>query len=147
MKNHSVFDVFRRLSRKLGILTCKDHGVLDVFGHTLVQNHGVFEFFYKLFFRGCPKSAKDRFWRALGALWEPFGESFWACWSVCGTSWASFGSKMEPETSRWGPQKRSWLKKRWPKGFHRHSMGRFWKDVPHLLCVVLYFDTFSCKKV
>ena len=40
------------------------------------------------------------FWHLQASFWEPIGLSWAACWWSCGASWASFGSKMEPETSR-----------------------------------------------
>ena len=45
-----------------------------------------------------------------GTLQGSLGVSFLACWRGCGASWASFRSKMEPETWRWGSQNQSWLK-------------------------------------
>ena len=43
------------------------------------------------------------FWHPQASFWSPLGSlgvSFSACWRGCGASWASFGAKMEPETSR-----------------------------------------------
>ena len=37
MKNHSVFDVFRRWRGKLGVPTCKNYGVFEVFGGLRVK--------------------------------------------------------------------------------------------------------------
>ena len=91
-----------------------------------------FLWFLQHFFRGFPKSAKDRFWEGLGTLWEPFGDLFWACWRVYGSSWASFGSK--------------WSQKREDEGLLGSSRGgqgvsetlrvRFWNDFHDLVCAI-----------
>ena len=44
-KYHSVFEVFRRLTRNLGFLTSKNHSVFEVSGGWMVKNPSVFEVF------------------------------------------------------------------------------------------------------
>ena len=47
VKNHSVFDVFRRWSGKLGFLTCKKHSVFELFVMLRPKNTSVFGGFTK----------------------------------------------------------------------------------------------------
>ena len=61
MKNHCVFDVFRRLSRKLGFLTCKNHSVFELFAMLRVKNHSVFEVFTTYFLGGAQRAPKIDF--------------------------------------------------------------------------------------
>ena len=96
MKNHSVFDVFRRLSRNLGILTCKNHGVFDVFGHKIVKNHGVFDVFIKYFLGGAQRAPKIDFGRVLGPFESPLGTSF----GHVGGSMALLGHRLGPKWSQ-----------------------------------------------
>ena len=49
VKNHSVFDVFRRWRVQLGFLTCKYPSVFEVSGGMRVKNPGVFDVFTKYF--------------------------------------------------------------------------------------------------
>ena len=77
-------------------------------------------------------------WHPLGLSWGLLFEMLVGLWSFLGIHWVQNGARnikailAQVEVAR---------------GSQRHSMGRFWGDVPHLLCVVLYFGTFSSKKV
>ena len=68
MKNHIVFDVFRKWSFRWHFLMMKKRSVFEVSGGLKVNKCSVFGVFCNLFIRGGPKSAKDRFWEGLGTL-------------------------------------------------------------------------------
>ena len=109
MKNHCVFDVFQRLSRILGFLTCKNHSVFEVSGGWMVKNPSVFEVFHKIFLGGAQRAPKIDF----GRLWGPFG-------SPLGTSFGYLGGAVAPLGHRLGPK---WNQKHQDEGLLGSSRG------------------------
>ena len=111
-----------------------------------LKNHSVFDVFTNYFLGGAQRAPKIDFGRVLGPFESPLGGPF-----------GHVGGAVELLGHLFGQNGTRNVKMRAPKailarvevarGSQRHSMGRFWGDVPHLLCVVLYFGTFSCKKV
>ena len=95
MKNHCVFDVFRRLSRKLGILTCENHSVFNVFGHKMVKHRSVFDVFTKYCLGGAQRAPKIDF----GGLWGPFD-------SPLGSPFGHVGGSVEPLGHHLGPNQK-----------------------------------------
>ena len=114
-----------------------------------LRNPTVFDDFDNYFLGGAQRalSAKDRFWEGFGdplrAFWGPLLGMLEELWSFLGIFWVQNGAR----NVKMRAPKAILARVEVARGSQRHSMGRFWGDVPHLLCVVLYFDTFSCKKV
>ena len=89
------------------------------------------------------------FWHPQASFWEHIGLSWGlllgmleGLWLFLGIVWVQNGARN--------------IKMRAPKailaqvevarGSQRLSMGRFWGDVHHLLCAILYVGVFFCKK-
>ena len=102
MKNHGVFDVFRRWRGKLGFLTCKNHSVFEVSGGLRVKNLSVFDDFINYFLGGAQRAPKIDF----GGLWGPFE-------SPLGSPFGHVGGSVEPLGHHLGPK---WSQKRQHEG-------------------------------
>ena len=76
MKNHGVFDVFRRWSRTIGVLTCKNLSVFELFGGLRVKNPSVFEVFTTYFLGGAQRAPKINFGELWGRFESPLGSPF-----------------------------------------------------------------------
>ena len=96
MKNHSVFDVFRRLSRKLSFLTCKNHSVFELFVTSRLKNPSVFVVFTKYFLGGAQRAPKIDFGRVWGPFERPLGTSF----GHVGGAAALLGHRLGPKWSQ-----------------------------------------------
>ena len=82
-------------------------------------------------------------WHPPGLSWGLLFEMLVGLWSFLGIHWVQNGArhiKMRVSEAILAQVEVA-------RGSQRHSMSRFGRDVPHLLCVVLYFGTFSSKKV
>ena len=104
----------------------------------------MFSRFLQNIFKGVPKelqrSILGGFWGPFGSPWGPLLGMLEGLWLFLGIVWVQNGAR--------NVKMRVYLAQvEVARGSQRHSMGRFGGDVPHLLCVVLYFGTFSSKKV
>ena len=111
-----------------------------------LKNPSVFDVFTKYFLGGAQRAPKidfRRLWGPLRALWGPLLGMLEGLWLFLGIVWVQNGAR----NVKMRAPKAILARVEVARGSQRHSMGRFWGDVPHLLCVVLYFGTFSCKKV
>ena len=79
----------------------------------------------------------------LGARWALLGGMLVELWSFLGILWVQHGAR----NIKMRISKAILAQVEVARGAQRLSMGRCWEDVHHMLCVVLYFGTFSCKKV
>ena len=112
MKNHSVFEVFRRWSLFSHFLTCKNHGVFElfvIFVMLRVKNHMVFDVFTTYFLGGAQRAPKIDFGRVLGAFESPLGGHF-----------EHVGGAVELLGHRLGP---TWSQKRQDGGLLGSSTG------------------------
>ena len=82
-------------------------------------------------------------WHPLGLSWGLLFEMLVGLWSFLGIHWVQNGAR----NIKMRVSKAILAQVEVARGSQRHSMGCFLGDVPHLLCVVLYFGTFSSKKV
>ena len=96
MKKHNVFEVFRRWSLFSHFLTCKNHGVFELFAMLRVQNPSVFEVFIKYFLGGAQRAPKIDF----GRLWGPFESPLGTSFGYVGGSVALLGHRLGPKWSQ-----------------------------------------------
>ena len=109
VKNHSVFDVFRRWSLFSHFLTCKNHSVFELFAMLRVKNHSVFDVFTKYFLGGAQRAPKIDFGRVWGLFESPLGTSF----GHVGGAVALLGHRLGPK----------WSQKRQDEGLLGSSRG------------------------
>ena len=90
------------------------------------------------------------FWHLQASFWKPIGLSWGllfgmlvGLWSFLGILWVQNGAR----NIKIRVSKAILAQVEVARGSQRYSMDRLGGDVPHLLCVVLYFGTFSSKKV
>ena len=102
MKNHSVFDVFRRWRGNLAFQMMKKCSVFEVFGGWMVKKCSVFDVFCKIFLWGAQRAPKIDFGRVWGPFESPLGRPF-----------GHVGGSVEPLGHHLGPK---WSQKRQHEG-------------------------------
>ena len=82
-------------------------------------------------------------WHPLGLSWSLLFEMLVVLWSFLGIHWVQNGAR----NIKMRVSKAILAQVEVARGSQRHSMGRFWGDVPHLLfCAISYFGTFLDKQ-
>ena len=170
MKNHNVFDVFRRWSWKTHFLTCSFLMCLFTFWFNICDILMGILHFRSLFFGGCPNALQGgltcnflmcllhfssvikhilmcllHFWHLQASFWEPIGLSWGLLFEMQVGLWSFLGILWVHNGARnieMRVSKAILAQVEVPRVSQRHSMGRFLGDVPHLLCVVLFVDVF-----
>ena len=81
-------------------------------------------------------------WHPLGLSWGLLFEMLVGLWSFLGIHWVQNGAR----NIKMRVSKAILAQVEVARGSQRLSMGRFWEDVHHLLCAILYFGMYFCKK-